>query len=414
MLKHCCSVCNFADDKLIGIQFQDGLPHVTFPRGYTISDNDDAIRKDILGLITVLQKFSNRHNGQNRIGTGEEQTAFPILSYQYVIKDFITHGYYTGHEVEHRLNSRGKINWKRTIQQIQPQVDNGNIVYLNFISRRSINKANILTKIHEFCVYESFSKLGWLYLSTEYLPKKPSLRFNKKLFLATLNDALKHTFNNDKKLLFSSMLEIVNCVDEKANTKEFWFGVSHFEYVWENLIDYVFGESNKEIYFPHAKWHIITGDRTESSALEPDTVMKHDEKFYILDAKYYKFGITGHSAHLPGTSSIQKQITYGNYIAAKHFAESNDIYNAFVMPYAAREGDGPLKFVSVGTADWIEYSPETENYKYVLGILLDTKHIMQTYTRRNEREILNMSQLILDSIQAYRAEVETVPHRNLK
>ena len=78
------------------------------------------------------------------------------------------------------------------------------------------------------------------------------------------------------------------------------------------------------------------------------------------------------------------------------------------MPYAAREGDEPLKFVSVGTADWIEYSSETENYKYVLGILLDTKHIMQTYTRHNAREILNMSQMILDSIQAYRSENDYV------
>lgn len=407
MLKDCCSVCNFADDGFIGIQFQDGLPHVSFPRGYTISDDDDAVRKDILGLITVLQRFSNQREGQNRIGGGEDQTAFPILSYQYVIKDFIAHGYYTEHEVEHRLNDRGKINWKRTIQQVQPQVDNGNVVYLNFITKRSINKANILTRIHEFCVYESFSKLGWLYLSTAYLPKKPSLRFNKKMFLSTLNDALKNTFNSDKKLLFSSMIDIVNCVEEQADLKDFQFGVSRFEYVWENLIDYVFGESNKDIYFPHAKWHIIAGDRTESSALEPDTVMKHDGKFYILDAKYYKFGITGLSAHLPATSSIQKQITYGDYIAARHFAESGDIYNAFVMPHAAREGDEPLKFVSVGTADWIEYSPETENYKYVLGILLDTKHIMQTYTRRNGREILSMSQLILDSIQAYRAEADT-------
>lgn len=72
------------------------------------------------------------------------------------------------------------------------------------------------------------------------------------------------------------------------------------------------------------------------------------------------------------------------------------------MPFAACDGDDPLKFVSVGTADWIEYSPETENYKYVLGILLDTKHIMRTYSRRNAREILDMSQLILESISLYR------------
>lgn len=132
--------------------------------------------------------------------------------------------------------------------------------------------------------------------------------------------------------------------------------------------------------------------------------MKYGGKFFILDAKYYKFGITGLSTHLPATSSIQKQITYGEYIAAKHFAESNDIYNAFVMPYSAGENDEPLKFVSVGTADWIEYSAETENYKYVLGILLDTKHIIQTYTRHNAREILKMSQLIVNAISEYRNE----------
>ena len=403
MLRECCSVCNFTDDGFVGIGFKDGLPHVSFPRGYTISDDDETVRKDILGLITVLQKFNSQRDGNTRMGDGEDQTTFPILSYQYVIKDFIAHGYYMEREVEHRLNERGMINWKRTIQQLSPQVDNENVVYLNFITKRSINKANILTKIHEFCVYESFVKLGWLYLSTAYLPKKPTIRFNKRLFLSTLNDALKNTFNSDKKRLFSSMIEILKDADEQADLKEFQYGVRRFECVWENLVDYVFGESNKDLYFPHAKWHIVSGARTESSALEPDTVMKYDGKFFILDAKYYKFGVTGIPAHLPATSSIQKQITYGDYIAAKGFADENAIYNAFVMPYAAEDGEDVLKFVSVGTADWIDYSPETANYKYVLGILLDTRHIMQTYSRLNRREILNMSELILDSLQAYRA-----------
>lgn len=410
MLRDYCSVCNFVDDGFIGIQFQDGLPHVSFPRGYTLSEDDDSVRKDILGLITVLQRFSSQREGQNRIGDGEDQTAFPIISYQYIIKDFIAHGYYTEREVEHRLADHGKINRKRTIQQVQPEVNNGNVVYLNFITKRSINRASILTQIHEYCVFESFSKLGWLYLSNAYLPKKPSLRFNKKLFLITLNDALKNTFNSEKKRLLTSMIDVVNNVDEQANSREFQYGVSRFEYVWENLIDYVFGESNKDIYFPHATWQIISGGRTESSALEPDTVMVLDGKFFILDAKYYKFGITGLSAHLPATSSIQKQITYGDYVATKRFAKKGEIYNAFVMPFSAGVNEEPFKFVSVGTADWIEYSPETENYKYVLGILLDTRHLMQTYSRHNTREILSMSQLILDALQSYRTDNDTLSH----
>lgn len=407
MLRECCSVCNFADDGFIGISFKEGLPHVSFPRGYSLSEDDERIRKDILGLIAVLQRFSKQREGNNRIGDGEDQTAFPILAYQYVIKEFIAHGYYTEREVEHRLNDRGKINWKRTIQQVQPQIDNDNAVYLSFITKRSINKSNILTRIHEFCVYESFAKLGWLYLSTSYLPKKPTLRLNKRLFLSTLNDALKNTFNSDKKRLFSSMIEIVKHTDEQADSKEFQYGVQRFEYVWENLVDFVFGESNKEAYFPHATWHIVSGSRSESSALEPDTVMKHDGKFFILDAKYYKFGITGLAAHLPATSSIQKQITYGDYVAVKGFADESAIYNAFVMPFAAKDGEDVYKFVSVGTADWIDYSTETANYKYVLGILLDTRHIMQTYSRLNRSEILKMSELITESIQTYRMNYDS-------
>ena len=65
-----------------------------------------------------------------------------------------------------------------------------------------------------------------------------------------------------------------------------------------------------------------------------------------------------------------------------------------------------MKFVSVGTADWIEYSPRTENYKYILGMLLDTRYIMNTYTRHNEKEILNASELIVKSLEKYRLDEE--------
>ena len=402
MLREYCAVPNFDDEGFVGIKFQDGHPQINFPRGYTLSDDDNAVRKDILGLIAVLRNFSKRQEGQNSGETMDAATDFPILSYQYVINDFISHGYYTESEVDYKLNGRGKINWKRTIQKVRPHINQRNVVYLDVIAKQSINKTNILTRIHEFCVYESFSKLGWLYLSSSYLPMKPSLPFNKKQFLAVLRDALKETFNNDKKRLFSSMIEIVNGIGTQVGKEGFRFGVFGFEHVWQNLVDYVFGESNKEIYFPHAKWHIVKGNDHQSSALEPDTIMKVDDKVFILDAKYYKYGITRTSGHLPATSSIQKQITYGEYVVAKNFAKSDDVYNAFILPYTGENGTH-FEFASVGLAEWINYSDKTENYKYVLAILLDTKYIMQTYARHDAKEILELSEFILDSIREYRS-----------
>ena len=80
----------------------------------------------------------------------------------------------------------------------------------------------------------------------------------------------------------------------------FTYGTHRFEYVWENMIDFVFGENNKDYYFPHATWTLIEESKErQSSALEPDTIMLFENNAYILDAKYYKYGITKNANDLP-------------------------------------------------------------------------------------------------------------------
>ena len=407
MLKDYCKECNiFGDDEFIGLRFENGKPVVTFPRGYRLSEEDVDVRKDIIRLLAILHRFNDKKEGTEKNNTREgELLSFPILSYQYIIYNYLSNGYYSEKDVEYRASDRGKINWKRTIQQLKPIVDNGNVVYLDFITKRSINKSDIITKIHEYCVYESFSKLGWLYLNSTYVPRKPSLKFNKKLFLSVLNDALKNTFNNNKKLLFTSMIDIIKQADEKAEFPDVTYGVTRFEHVWENLIDYVFGEENKADYFPHGHYTILKdGVITESSALEPDTVMKVGDRLFILDAKYYKYGVIPNPAFLPPTSSIHKQITYGDYVFTNEFADADKIYNAFVIPFEADADAEPLQFVSVGTGDWIHYDKDTLDYKYVLVILLDTKYIMNTYSRHNLKDIEMMSDVIQESLKKYKTK----------
>lgn len=405
MLKDFCRGCDiFNDEDFIGLRFIDGKPMVTFPRGYRQSESDSDIRKDIIHLLTILHRFNDKKEGSGKKNTQDgDILSFPILSYQYIIYNFLSNGYYSEKDVEYFTSDRGKVNWKRTIQQQRPMVDEGNIVYLQFVAKKSINKADIITKIHEYCVYESFSKLGWLYLNSEYIPRKPSLKFNKKKFLSVLHDALKNTFNTNKKLLFTCMIDIIKQADEKNDFPDVSYGVTRFEHVWENLIDYVFGEDNKSDYFPHGHYTIVKdGVVTESSALEPDTIMKVDDRLFILDAKYYKYGVIPNPAFLPPTSSIHKQITYGDYIFTNHFANEEEIYNAFVIPFAAEPGNDVLKFVSVGTGDWIEYNDNTANYKYVLVILLDTKYIMDTYSRHNLSDIDMMSSFIEEKLKEFR------------
>ena len=407
MLSDFCVVSKSEYDEFVGLKFEDGRPKVTFPRGFRLSEDETQTRKDIVRLLATIQRFSGKQEGlTTNFLDGDVHLTFPILSYQYIIKDFLANGYYIERETQYIDGSRGKINWKRTVQKKQPAFNNGNLVYLDFVIKTNkVNTNNMLTRIHEYCVRESFEKLGWLYLTNETLPPKSKIRFNKRMFTSVLNDALNSTFNEHKRLLFTSMLNIVNSRQEDIDSvdKEA-YGVDRFEYIWEKMIDHVFGEDNKEKYFPHATWHIINGNSVVSSALEPDTIMLYDDNVYILDAKYYKYGVTRNPMHLPASSSIEKQIVYGEYVEANQSVTGDKIYNAFVMPFDSGSVKEPYRFVSVGTADWKTYNDMSANYDYVLGILMDTRYLIEQHSKHNVSEIEKLSELIVSSLATYRRE----------
>ena len=397
-----------APDLFVGIRFREGKPEVVFPHGYNLSLDPKESRKDVFRLLAVLKRFTERTEGEKTTGEKGMISSFPLSSYQYVIHDFFEHGYYIENEVRYISSNKGKINWKKTIQQEQSHLDGNIIISLNFrVRTNKISEDNLLTQIHKYCVYHSLYRFGWLYLTTSYLPPEPPFKADSRLFINTLKNALNNTFNDSKRKLFQSMINILRHQDEETDIKNFSLGVYRFDSVWEKMIDFVFGEENKDVYFPHAKWHIIkNGKPYPSSALEPDTIMKHDGKVFVLDAKYYQYGVTENPADLPNTSSIQKQITYGKHIVEfiKEVPENN-VFNAFIMPFNGKESE-KVKFVSVGTADWEKYNTETNNYAYVLGVLLDTKWLISEYTKHNESEIEMLASFIESSLQSYRKLTE--------
>ena len=85
---------------------------------------------------------------------------------------------------------------------------------------------------------------------------------------------------------------------DKDSNKNYRYGTYRFEYVWEKMIDKVFGIENKADYFPKTSWY-VKGIRYDNASLEPDTIMLCGNNVYILDAKYYKYGVTGKAWDLP-------------------------------------------------------------------------------------------------------------------
>lgn len=394
-------------DYFVGIKYENESLRINFPLGYKKAATEEELKRDVLNLIGVLSSLSDANESFIQIQkvARKENVVFPIHAYLYLIKDFLTSGYYFEKEVVYAKSTHGKANWAKTARQIKPLLQDDSVFYTEFITRRTQHNENeLISQIHQYCVWESFSKIGWLFSS--FVPVKPRIKFNKLLFLSIIKTKLLQTFNEKTMLLFNYMIDVIEFLDKSSETKNFTYGTNEFEYIWENMVDSAFGEKNKTKYYPHCYWEIngkeYSSDQLEfkQSALRPDTIMITDkatknQKIFVLDSKYYRYGESRQLNHLPMSGSIIKQIAYAEYIENKENSgelkhKSKAIYNAFIMPYESKKADENMKFVGSARTD---YKTGDKPYYKIKAILVDTKWLMENHNR-NDKMIKELAELI--------------------
>ena len=113
----------------------------------------------------------------------------------------------------------------------------------------------------------------------------------------------------------------------------------------------------------------------------PDSIMIYNEKYYVLDAKCYRYGWTGNPDHLPNASSISKQVTYGEYLEKAHSIDNDSLFNAFIMPYNMKKNffglTEPVGTIGEAVSDW---KTNKLTYERIQGIVIDTRYLMYHYT----------------------------------
>ena len=208
LIKNC--IVNNCNEKntFVGIKYENGNIEIRFPFGYRLSK--EHIREDILLLLEVLsnntkQIKSNIVDNVYNINDRYHKVDFPIQAYIFIIKDFYRRGYYKEYNIDYKVGKNGKINWNRTIKTQKKYIQKNDVFYLDFVVKSNrINENQIITMIHEYCVYESFKKIGWLF--NKFVPKKPRIKKCLKLFLSILYNKIQNTFNNNNKFLFKKAL----------------------------------------------------------------------------------------------------------------------------------------------------------------------------------------------------------------
>lgn len=410
LFNYCRNATNREGDTFVGIKSEliNEVHNLTiyFPLGYKISQDENLVRNEIIQLLTVLQDYNDEQSQVASISPEQllKTVRFPAQAYIKVITDYLNNGYYKMSEDEFKLGQSGAISWNKTRKQVEPIVTKKGIVYPQYMVRQhSETDKQLITEISQYCVYESYVKIGWLYRMPEVV--KPRRTRELAVYKSYMhNMKLSATKDRDKQL-FSAMQDILDFTNQNDEPEEFYFGTNRFEYIWERLIESTYGNVNKEYYFPRTKWLLNIGTNKSNHAIEPDTVMHHDNSIYILDAKYYKYGVTLNPGDLPASTSINKQISYGEFIHthdkfSKERESGLGIYNAFLLPFDSKSKPydyGKSNYYTIGEAV-AEWKNSLESFERVQGILVDVKFLIGNVVRPSLKEIENLSNVILASI----------------
>lgn len=420
--------------ELVGVEFKKNKYSVFFPIGYNseeikeINFNDQKQLNEVLNLLKIISEYKDKKESSADYNqTGEKTEDFPLGAYYEIISYYAANGYYKEKETEYTTETRGRINWKRTIQQKKAfaTVNNGVLkgpYYTDFVVRKNrINENNIITQIHKVCVEFSLSRIGWL-LGLNYTPNEEIIVLKdniKDIAVSVLNDKLSSTFNDRLKRLFGSMLMIFENNDfENMSFADFTVGTKYFQNVWEKVIDDFFGipEKERQEYNPKITWKLSddtedTKENNKVNSLIIDTIMvdveaKDNNVIYILDAKYYK------KDSFPDSSSILKQIAYGDSVYYKlknkpkiggiEISDENlkNINNAFILPYDYSSEQDKIKYIKKVSVDCFPVNDNDNDNKHreIKAIYFDTKTLLEL-VYKSESEKQNMKKKLCEAIK---------------
>ena len=392
-------VTGATDDSFVGLKIKGNQINFYYPESYHFECKDgDYDTQSILNLLKTINIAKTHSKETNTLyNSHNSEGEFALYSYLWIIRDWLNNGFYINREKEYKLNQNGRVNWKRTLNQ-QPIVSNGNIIYNNIVVEVKSNVDNIILEIHKYCVKKSLDYIGWIFnLNSKSIQTRKFTESLKAQYKQALKMELDKTFDDIKKLRLTHMLNVVFGLDAYNDSKEFVYGVDSYHYIFERMIDSIFGtEKDLSKFNPKASWRLVKNDYEEKNAtkLRPDTILIKDDSTYILDSKFYRFGFTGDESDLPETTSIQKQITYGDYLLELNKNKEvsvNSIYNAFILPYDKLSNSfgfsKNIEYIGYAKTEW---NSKEKSHQFVYSFLIDLHHVVKVWNDYNHDDDVNL------------------------
>lgn len=400
----------YEEDNFVGLKYKKDQINVFLPVGYNkqVFSTDDELSSEqkidlllLLKTVALVKSLNNEKTdfGDN-IGNNDE---VPYNSFIWIISDYFNNGLYQEIDKKYSQKGHGKINWKKTLNS-EHYFEDASVTFINPYYESSIQRSTLITELNNYCLHISFKYIGFLF-GKVFLPEcninEESIKDNIQYYMDVINKELSKSFNDRKKTLLTNMKRILMMNFDDSFEVQPTYGTRRYEYAWEKMVNDTLGSKiDISKFFPNAYWNIQGKVEEDKSKLRPDSILLNSNKVYILDAKYYKYGITGNISDLPHTDSIQKQITYGDHISNNpqtYGVEKNNIYNAFILPFNKDEKpfkcDDNIKYMGYANSAWRD-KKENYNYEKILLLLIDTKYMIDCFYQREIADLKKLIELI--------------------
>ncbi|MGM0924040.1 MAG: LlaJI family restriction endonuclease [Bacillota bacterium] len=370
--------------KVSGILIYKNTFIFVFPKGYKIPKEKKVLEEHIRVLFSVLLKYRRdaqlKYEEVELLGGDDGEYSENILTAYRLIKDFTSNGFLIKEKREKISTLAGNIDWVSTINKKQPIFSGKSVIYTETISRkRSIDRQNLLLKLHKYCIFRSVEKYGWL-LGLPIIDIEVSeLPCDIRYALNFLQNELNNTFVERELKIIKEIKVFLSGIEPENNEDKIeMFVTPYFYIVWELICGDIFSNQykNLKMIIPKLKWEIESSAPVKTQ--RPDIMILKDNKMLILDAKYYNV-----DNNLPGWSDIVKQLFYSftisNNIKSKNYKLDNallenkvekisKVENYFLFPSGDEK---PIKYI--GKVN-IENNSEFEDIKaYKINTFLAMK-----------------------------------------
>jgi hypothetical protein len=320
--------------------------------------------------------------------TRTDQKNDPLISYVYLIQDYLRHGERKGSKIVTQANKGHRVNWVKTGKQTPLLIDDA-FVYPTIYYFDNIRIDTLLTSLYLSCVKLSARLLGWLYgLNSQSIDASPLEIDKKNYYIDAIRSALQKTYQDDRRIRLNHMLQVISSLGDLLSERSLIsYGTCFYNVVYEKMIDQYFGGlKDITMFYPKGYWMLTNkSNPQESTSLRPDTIVKvNDKELLIIDAKYYSF------PSLPSTQSIEKQITYLKHANTLPMCQGAKIYNVFILPRNITSGK-TIEYLGYAYSDWYKDTRENRIYSFYL----DLKTLIENYHSPQDSPIDEIKNVVI-------------------